>query len=216
MSVITVRQADNQDISFLAKAVIEADKSGTNKSSYASIFCMDERALFQSIETLFSFDLEDCEFSVASFCICEFDGMPVGACAAWIENLNDLPSWQIKSSAMRYVVSKEALINLGNIQSLVSAFMPTRTSGSLQIESVYVEPEYRGKGILGKILSFQEARWKNKEHHVNLVEVMTYLSNETAIRSYEKYGFRKERESFIADDGILNIYPSRGMVVLTK
>jgi ribosomal protein S18 acetylase RimI-like enzyme len=215
MSAIIVRQAENKDIPFLAKAVIEADKSGTHKSSYGSIFIMDEEQLTQAFETLFTYELEDCEFSVASFCICEFDGKLAGACAAWIENYNDVPSWQIKSSAMRYVISNEAKLNLLQLNSLVANFMPARTSGCLQIESVYVEPDFRGLGILGKMLSYQESFWKRRANP-HSVEVMTYINNATAISGYEKYGFKKDRENIINDDNILNIYPSKGMVVLKK
>jgi GNAT superfamily N-acetyltransferase len=215
MSAIIVRQAEIKDIPFLAKAVIEADKSGTHKSSYGNIFNMSEEQLKQAFETLFTFELEDCEFSVASFCVCEIDSKPAGACAAWIENYNDLPSWQIKSSAMRYVISKEAKLNLQLLNSLVSNYMPARTSGCLQIESVYVEPAYRGLGVLGKMLSYQEGFWKQRAH-LHSIEVMTYINNATAIRGYEKFGFKKDRENIINDDNILNIYPSKGMVVLTK
>ena len=215
MSATIVRQAEIDDIPFLAKAVIEADKSGTQKSSYGSIFGMNEEQLKQAFETLFTFELEDCEFSVASFCVCEIDGQPAGACAAWIENYNELPSWQIKSSAMRYVISKEAKLNLQHLNSLVSNYMPARTSGCLQIESVYVEPHFRGLGVLGKMLSYQESYWKHRANP-HSIEVMTYISNATAIKGYEKFGFKKDRENIINDENILNIYPSKGMVVLTK
>jgi ribosomal protein S18 acetylase RimI-like enzyme len=215
MNAIIVRQAELKDISFLAKTVIEADKSGTPKSSYGKIFGMDEEQLKQAFETLFTFDLEDCEFSVASFCVCEIDGKPAGACAAWIENLNDLPSWQIKSSAMRFVISNEAKLNLQQLNSLLSSFMPARTSGYLQIESVYVEPAFRGLGVLGKMLSFQESLWRSKANPLS-IEVMTYTNNATAIRGYEKYGFKKDRENNINDETILTIYPAKGMVVLIK
>jgi GNAT superfamily N-acetyltransferase len=53
---------------------------------------------------------------------------------------------------------------------------------------MYVEPDYRGQGIIQDILS-QLLQWARDEG-VNDFYLDVYTANEPAVRAYEKFGFR--------------------------
>jgi GNAT superfamily N-acetyltransferase len=53
---------------------------------------------------------------------------------------------------------------------------------------MYVEPDYRGQGIIQDILS-QLLQWARDEG-VNDFYLDVYTANESAVRAYEKFGFR--------------------------
>lgn len=63
------------------------------------------------------------------------------------------------------------------------------SSNSLDIESVAVDPEYRGKGLAKRLFQYMEELAKGRGYEEIVLEVREF--NHEAIGLYEKLGFRK-------------------------
>lgn len=63
------------------------------------------------------------------------------------------------------------------------------SSNSLDIESVAVDPEYRGKGLAKRLFQYVEELAKERGYEEIVLEVREF--NHEAIGLYEKLGFRK-------------------------
>jgi len=216
MNPITYRRAFVDDAEFIAMAILAADRSGTPNSSYCALFQMEEKAFLEMVIALLEMELEDCEFSVAAFCIAESDGIRAGACAGWMEGAQGIPSWQMKFTALRYVLSPEALIAFQNMQTRVKGMMPERTNGALQIESVYITPAFRGNGIVEGMIQHHMEWNQLASKQESLTEIITYDNNARAIRAYEKLGFRITSSTKLTDPEVILVYPADGMVLMQK
>ena len=216
MNPITYRRANSADVEFIATAIFAADQSGTSKSAYCALFQLDENEFKEVIKSVLDMELEDCEFSLAAFCIAESSGVPAGASAAWIEGAQGIPSWQMKFTAFRYILPPEALHAFHQMQARVQGIMPERTKGNLQIESVFVVDAFRGQGLVEGMIQ-QHAQWHEMASKPeSKMELIAYDNNERAINAYEKLGFQVVSRSKRSDSEIGEIYPSDGMVQMQK
>ena len=127
-----------------------------------------------------------------------------------------MPSWQIKTSALFCVLTKDNFENLKqNLETFSSINIP-RSNGTLQIESVFVEEAYRGKGLFSELLNFQIIQAKEAGFDFNTLELVTYNSNHIAERAYTKAGFVKVKSTQSENSNILNYYPGTGMNLWQK
>lgn len=213
---IQIRKAVGTDIPFLIKTIIEADKSGTSKSSYCSLLEISEQELANMLERIFMHELEGFEFSVASFCVLEHNQQPVGACASWIEEFDGIPSWQTRMLSIRAEAGSESYNQLMAKKEIVANLIPTRTPRSLQIESVYISEAYRGLGLFHTMLNFHIQNNKAISPELNSTEILVYDNNQIALNSYQKSGFSIVKSTRLENDEIIHIFPSNGMVLLSK
>ena len=212
MKELSIRKANPSDIAFLSKVIFWADQSGTNKSSYCTLFNMNEFEFCSLCTQLFDLELEHCEFDINSFCVAEIDGESIGACAAWVEGFDNIPSWQIKFTGFKYALLPETLQYFLSIQNQISGILPVRSTGAIQIEAVYINPNYRGRGILKDMIEFQI----NCHSTSDIVEIITYDNNTAAIQAYTKLGFRLSKTTSGPLNAITDQYPSYGMKLLEK
>jgi GNAT superfamily N-acetyltransferase len=216
MSSFKIRKATAADRDFLIKVILEADKSNTQTSSYARLLNMQEAELKLLFENIFEEELEGCEFGQESFNVLMDGDNYAAASASWIEGADGLPSWQIKTSALFCVLTKDNFENLKqNLETFSSINIP-RSNGTLQIESVFVEEAYRGKGLFSELLNFQIIQAKEAGFDFNTLELVTYNSNQIAERAYTKAGFVKVKSTQSENSNILNYYPGTGMNLWQK
>jgi len=216
MKNIIVRRAVKEDISFIAHAIWEADRSGSDQSSYGALFQLSQSSLLDVFRSLLEMELEDCEFSLSSFCIVEVEGQRAATCASWIEGAQEIPSWQMKFSALRYVLNESSLASFQALQSKVKGVMPDRTSGTMQLEAVYVDPLYRGLGMVQRMIE-EQREWNQAQGLTEMNwELVTYDNNHRAIQAYTKLGFRVKNQTKLSDPEVAKIYPSDGMVLMQK
>jgi GNAT superfamily N-acetyltransferase len=213
---IIVRRAEMKDIPFLITAIIEADKSGTPRSSYCSLLNIDELRFGDMLEKIFQLKLGGFEFCVSSFCLLECNNEPIGASASWIEHLNEIPSWQNRMLSIRETSSPESYSNLLKISEQSSNLIPPRSPLALQIESVYIVPDYRGGGLFKKMLDFHIYNALKLHPELNNIELVVYDNNIPALKAYSKLGFEVTQQSKLSNPEISAIFPSDGMVLISK
>jgi ribosomal protein S18 acetylase RimI-like enzyme len=213
---VTVRLATYDDLPFLIQSVIEADKSGTAVSSYCSLLHVDEVTFAKLLEKIFLLELDGFEFCVSAFCVLESNGVVVGASASWIENSDGIPSWQNRVLSLREVCDLPTFSNFLKMAEKSKNINPERTIGALQIESVFIINDFRGKGLLKKMLDFHQKIAIHKSQNVNTVELLVYDNNSSALKSYLREGFQLAKRTKIASEELKKIFPSDGMILLSK
>jgi ribosomal protein S18 acetylase RimI-like enzyme len=213
---IQIRHAENRDIPFLITTIIEADKSGTGKSAYCSLLNMTELELGEMIENIFKHELEGFEFAVDSFCVLEYRERVIGASAGWIEEFDGIPSWQTRMLSIRAEAKPESYNSLIAKKDIVSNLIPLRTPNTLQIESVYIREDFRGLGLFHTMLDFHIKTGKVKMPSLTAAEIIVYDNNKIALNSYQKSGFLIERSTKLENNELQNVFPSNGMILLSK
>jgi len=216
MSSVIIRKAVAADRYFLIKAILEADKSNTEISSYSRLFNMTEPELKELFDNIFDEELETCEFGHHGFAVVIENGDYAAAVSSWIEGADGLPSWQIKSTALFCTLPKANFENLQQKLDSFSSINIPRTVGTLQIESVFVENAYRGKGYFAKLLNFHINSSKEAGAVFNTIELLTYNSNKIAESIYTKAGFVKVKSTISDNSEILHYYPGSGMNLWQK
>ena len=109
---LIIRPATLEDIDFVVTAIIESEKSSTDKIGPANYFEITEadyrRYLIQMLEE----EIDGCEISISSFVVAEYEGEILAATGGWLEGDNEdgLPSSMIKSNLFAYFLPKENLL----------------------------------------------------------------------------------------------------------
>ena len=74
MSEFNYRVATLEDIPFLVKTIVEAEKSGTEVLSYSAIFGLSIGEVEEKLAIILDEEIDDCELSVSSFLVAEKEG----------------------------------------------------------------------------------------------------------------------------------------------
>lgn len=216
MSSVIIRKATADDRDFLIKAILEADKSNTEISSYARLLNMSESELRELFENIFEEELEGSEFGHNGFAVVIDNGQFAAAVSSWIEGADGMPSWQIKSTALFCTLPKANFESLQQKLEKFSSINISRSIGALQIETVFVENDFRGKGYFVKLLNYHIEKAKEAGFDFDTVELLTYNSNHIAETVYTKAGFVKVKSTISDNSEILHYYPGTGMNLWIK
>lgn len=187
---LTIRKATIEDITFLVDAIVSAEKSGTDNFGLSKLFDVSEYEMREYIKAMLEEEIDGCEFSVSSFIVAETGGKVVAGFAGWIEGKNEdcLPSAILKSNLVGYCLPVEKIKNSQSKSDIVRPLQIEREEGTYQLEYSYTIPDYRGRGILGKIIEAHEQ--EVALNGVKRIQVHVFDNNLSAIRLYEKKGFR--------------------------
>lgn len=213
---IIIRKATIDDIDFLVDTIVAAEKSGTDNFGLAKLFEISEEEMREYIKAMLDEEIDGCEFSVSSFIVAETNGEVVAAFAGWIEGQNEdeLPSAILKSNLVRYCLPVENVKNSQSKSTIVRPLQIEREEGTYQLEYSYTIPAFRGKGVLGRIIEAHEQAATLSG--VKKVQVHVFDNNPSAIKSYEKNGFKvvKRYESLHPDTH--RFFPSNIELLMEK
>ena len=206
MISISYRNANINDMEFLAEAIIEAEKNGTKIFSYSTIFGIDEKLAKKYIIKMLSKNLHGCELSTSSYVLALVNNKPVATIGAWIESQSGLPSKTIKGNLLLNVIPKEILGKAKKISSILSDLHIDYIEGYLCLGIVYIKPKYRGLGILKGLLNEQILK-NNLKINTNKICIQVFCNNLIAIKAYEKLGFKKSKIVASDNELIINYLP---------
>lgn len=218
MNEYAIRKATTRDIPFLVKTVVAAEKSGSDKLSYCTLFGIDEQTAGSFIKTMFEEEIDGCEFSVNSFLIAEYAGSPVAAFGGWVETLNEdeLPSKILKSNLISYTFGKEAMESLKSKAGFISELVSERAPFTLQLEYLYVVAEHRGKGIPGMLIEALENAAFQQYPALKSAQVQVYANNTGAINVYKKSGFQIQQVYKTNNQEVLTLLPYNEKCIMQK
>lgn len=209
--MIKFRNASHSDIAFLVEAIISAEKSGTEVLGIANSLGLKHEEFSHYLTQILEEDIDGCEYSVSSFIIAEEDGKCVGAFAGWKESEEE-PSAMLKANLIGYTVPKESLLELSKYKSLLSDIQFSKTPGTYYLEYAHVKNDYRGRGIMKKIIE------KHIERALKLnsrsIQVQLFEENLPAFSLYSKLGFKIVNKKESIDVSILKILPYKSKVLM--
>lgn len=214
----TIRQATTADIPLLVEAVIQAEKSGTNRCGLAMIFGMTEDKLAEYLQGIFEEEISGCEFSVDSFYIAENAGVPAAALASWIEcgNADGLCSSTLKANLLAFHFPQEAMKSALKNAHVVRAMQIERTAGTLQFEYAYTREAFRGNGFVGSLMNARIAEIQAAFPQVKFAQLQTFSENVAARRAYEKLGFRTVIRNVAGTPELTKFFPGTQKILMQK
>jgi len=211
MSEYLVRPAVLSDAEFIARAVIEAEKSGSEVLSYSKVFNLSEEEIYSMFIKLLEEELDGCEFSVSSYLIAEKDQKPAATIGAWVENKNE-PSSFVKSNLLGYYLPESSKTYAAREAKITSELIIDHPSGVLSLVVAYTSPEHRGKGLFSLLA---DAHLK-RNPGVKEISLQVMANNLPAISSYKKYGFSVSLVKKTDDKRIFNFLPYNEKYLMTK
>ena len=204
------------DIDFIIEAIIEADKSNTERISYCNIFNLSLTEFKDILRNILKEDIEGQEFCLSNFLIAKVNGKNAGACCSWIEAIDEIPSYLIKYSLLAQYLDEENIKHSKEIAPFIKGLHIDREKLTLQIESVYVNENFRSLGISSKIINEHFRQNKIKRPDLEKSQLIVAKENDSALNVYKKLGFTVAKELKVDNDKILSILPSNCLVLMEK
>ena len=208
MSNYLFRKATINDITFLARIIIEAEKSNSDKLSYSTLCNLSEETVERLIINMFKEEVDKCEFSVSSFLVVESNGQLVGGFGGWIESFGDeLPSKILKSNLIVFTFSRESISFLNTKSYIIKDILIEREPMTLQLEYLFVSKEHRGRKITDHLIELHIKNALTELPHLKKIQVQVFKNNLGAIKAYENNGFKITKSFKSNEIEILNYLP---------
>jgi ribosomal protein S18 acetylase RimI-like enzyme len=186
---VQIRHGAAGDAEFLAWVMFAASRSHLARGLWDLIIGADEARCLEYLKRLAIAEPRSL-YHYGSFFIAEVDGTRAAALCGF--EMRDV--WEIAGQAMANVqrdlgwTEQEGTASFQRVAPVWTACMPADIGADFVIESVATLPEYRRRGLVQALID--AALRSAGERGCNLVQITTYLENDTARLAYEKSGFR--------------------------
>lgn len=211
-----IRKASISDIPFLVDTIVAAEKSGTSKFTYTTIFGLTETEARKYISRMLDEEIDGCEFSVSGFVLAEDNGNIAGAVGAWIEGSEGIPSIVLKGNLLSYVLPSECIKRAAGLNNIIRDLHIEYIDDSIQIGLVYVTPEARGKGLVPLMLEHKIKLLREEFPDIHSAYIQVFGNNMQAIKAYEKAGFKIIYEKNAELPDTENFMPYSSKVLMKK
>jgi ribosomal protein S18 acetylase RimI-like enzyme len=216
MENFTIRKATQNDVSFLVETIIEAEKSGTNKLSYSTVFGISEVDTRKYLSDMLFEEIDGCELSISSFILAEKEGQIAGATAAWIEELDGIPSSVLKGNLLNYYLPKEFIDKAVSINPILRDLHIEYMPGTMQLGLVYISKAYRGLNLVSLLIDEHIHRLHEIKPGIKEMFVQVFGNNIPAIKAYEKANFKVVLNKESSNDDIIQYLPSNKKVLMMR
>lgn len=216
MDEIKLRYAGKNDIDFVVHAIVESLKSGTDIVVYCKLFDLSIDEFKSLAKNMLQEDIEGHDFHLGSFLIAEVDGKYAGTCIAWVENSVGFPSSLVRANLLLDFIDKDIIINLHDRFNLMQQTHLERQKNCLQIEFVYVDSNYRGRGIAPLIIEGHIERLKKRFPTITKAQVIASKTNDNALKAYQKIGFKTVIEKTITNEEAIALIPASTIVLMER
>lgn len=208
--------AATRDIDFITRAVFAAVKSGTDILTYSTLFEKSEEELLPLFKEMIEEDIEGQELWLSGFLIAkDSDGTPVATCCAWVEG-EDGPSGILTAQLLSFTLGSETYKKALEKHEVIESLRVDREEGALQIEHVYTDPNYRGKGLATQVIEKQIELYKSRQPALHKAQIILFKTNQNALNAYTKMGFEVVKEQFSNHPQVLNYFPANTRVLMEK
>jgi ribosomal protein S18 acetylase RimI-like enzyme len=201
---IQIRPARPEDAPFLAWVILISGRAHVQRGIWEVILGGTEEECLTFLQQLtISKTLH--LFHHSCFLIAEADGRPVAALGGYDPKVLGYPALRRAvvevSQKMGFSGADEGAMKRSE---RVLCCIPDEVAGAWIIDSVATVPEFRRKGIVGRLL--EEILEKGKKQGFRLAQINMYIGNFPAQRAYEKHGFKvideKRHPDFEAEIGL--------------
>ena len=171
---ITFRQAQEADLDFVVEAILEADRSPGSRTSYCTLFEIEERDFPSILQSMLEEEIEGQELCLSGFLLATVEGEPAGGLSGWVEGEAGLPSGILKVNLLAHVLGRERIARAAERLRVASELEHRREKGAIQLESIYVREAFRNLlQRLFPVLGFRNfipvrLQWVPQQHPVLL------------------------------------------------
>jgi hypothetical protein len=217
MNEYLIRDAVKEDIPFLADVVIAAEKGGSDKLSFSTLFNLTENEVKDLLIAIFEEEIDGCELSVSSFLVAEYNGELVAASGAWIEKFDGgLSSQILKSNLISYTFTKESIAFLKTKSDIIKDILIEREPLTLQFEYLYIKQDYAGRGIDIELVQKNEKKAVEKYPRLKKAQCQLFKNNIFAVKMAIKKDFKIVRTYKAADSNILDYLAGDEKILMEK
>jgi len=213
---VRVRPARASDREFLIEAILEAEKSGSDRIPYCAIFSLDEAELRALLASILDEDFTGQELCISGFQIGEVEGKPAGAACGWVEGSGGMSSTLVKANLLQHFLDAERLAAARPHLERLAQLSLEREPGAIQLESIYVRPDQRGLGLTGRILAEQIRVLQAEAPGAEKAQIILMKGNDRALRAYRKLGFAVTRERHSEDPALTAILPGATKILMER
>lgn len=207
------RRATSEDIEFLTGAIIEAERSGGDKSLYERVFDMRDAEVRALVESMVRENISGSELCADSFWVAVEDEERLGCVATWVEGGDGTPSQLLRASLLSHAVGLERWREAQSKLRALTAIDIPREPNTLQIEAVYTAPPHRGRGLVAALINRALEASRSEHPEVVRAQVLSVRGNASGARAFLKSGFHAVRESCSDDPAIAAIFPGDGRIL---
>ncbi len=182
--MFNIRKAQNSDFDFIAEAIIESEKSGSNIFPYGMLFDVTEIEFKNLLFQIFEEEIEGQPWDYQSWLIIETENGEIAAgLSTWLEGSAGMSSDLLKTQSLGFVLGEKWHNNTDKLE-LVSRVNIPRKNETWQLEHLYTLENHRGKGFMKQLIEYAVA---GKNAEIQLID-----NNVAAKKLYEKLGFTVE------------------------
>lgn len=206
-----IREATINDADFIVKAIIEAEKSGSEILSYSKIFNLSEEEVSKIFLLMLLEEIDGCEFSVSNYLVAVYNDKVVATLCGWVEQ-DDSSSALIKKNLLGFFLPKESVLYAIREGKVASELVIDHVKGALSLVIGYVDPDHRGNHLFEKLTQAHIER----NQGVKEVCLQVMSNNYFAIKSYERMGFKTKFEIKSDDERIKLFLPYDKKILMSK
>ena len=199
-----------KDLPFIVDAIIYSERSGQSYCFYERAFRLAESELRGLLEDILNENIPSSELCIENFRVLRIDGEPTAALSCWIEGPGSQSSGFVKAMMFRHFLPVEKWQRAQPAIERIDEIAIPRTTGVPQIESVYVDPASRGKGILRKLIDFACDEYMAIGHRS--IEMISVIENLASAKAFLKCGFSEKARTQTNCDDIKEIFPGTGKI----
>jgi ribosomal protein S18 acetylase RimI-like enzyme len=216
MSEFTIRDATLEDIPFLVETIIEAEKSGTGRLSYSTVFGLTPDLTAKYLSEMLEEEVDGCELSISSFTIAEKNETIAAAIAGWIEGIEGVPSNVLKGNLLNYTLPRDCIKKAADLNHIINDLHIDYISNTMQLGLVYVSSDFRGKNLVKIMLDHLIDKLSKVDPDISTMYVQVFANNIPAIKAYEKAGFEIELIKTATNKEVLNYLPDDKKILMKK
>jgi hypothetical protein len=216
MEEYTYRKASTEDIPFIADVIIAAEKGASSTLGFSTLFNLSEEKVKEFIISMLEEEIDGCEFSLSSFNLVIFQGMPVVGVSSWIEAHDNPPSRILKSNLLSYTFPPENMDYFRTKAHLMQGMSVERDPETLQFEYGFTSKEYRGKKILFSLMEQLLSETKRDFPEVKKAQVQCFSNNQPSINLLTNLGFEITKSVRTDNPEVLGVLPFNEKLLLEK
>lgn len=203
-----IRKATLNDVDFIVKTIIEAEKSMTNNLGLANFFELSEEDIYKYLVEILEEEIDGCEFSLSSFFVAEFNSEPVSALGGWLEGFyDDMPSEILKANLIAYVFPQDVVLKTRGKGEILKELQIKRDMGTYQLEYSYTSDAHRGHRLIQRLMMAHLQHALELNPNVKRAQLHVFENNPTIIKVHERSGFSISKRYVSNNPKVLEYYP---------